>query len=94
MDKKTLEIQIKLLANQALSQVKEFSSDIKNAADKAKGFTVDAKSSLVMSIRNSMKEASMITCNLVKYHCNQTLMKYCIIITLLRMLLLSLASNI
>ena len=43
MDKKTLEIQIKLLANQALSQVKEFSSDIKNAADKAKGFTGDAK---------------------------------------------------
>ena len=43
MDKKTLEIQIKLLANQALSQVKEFSSDIKNAADKAKGFTGDVK---------------------------------------------------
>lgn len=43
MDKKTLEIQIKLLANQALSQVKEFSNDIKNAADKAKGFTGDAK---------------------------------------------------
>lgn len=43
MDKKTLEIQIKLLANQALSQVKEFGADIKNAADKAKGFTGDAK---------------------------------------------------
>ena len=43
MDKKTLEIKIKILANQALSQVKEFSSDIKNAADKAKGFTGDAK---------------------------------------------------
>lgn len=43
MDKKTLEIQIKLLANQALSQVKEFGDDIKNAADKAKGFTGDAK---------------------------------------------------
>ena len=43
MDKKTLEIRIKLLANQALSQVKEFGADIKNAADKAKGFTGDAK---------------------------------------------------
>lgn len=43
MDKKTLEIKIKLLANQALSQVKEFGADIKNAADKAKGFTGDAK---------------------------------------------------
>ena len=43
MDKKTLEIKIKLLANQALSQVKEFSNDIKNAADEAKGFTGDAK---------------------------------------------------
>lgn len=43
MDKKTLEIQIKLLANQALFQVKEFGADIKNAADKAKGFTGDAK---------------------------------------------------
>ena len=56
MDKKTLEIQIKLLANQALSQVKEFSSDIKNAADKAKGFTVDAKG-VSTSIKAMQKEA-------------------------------------
>lgn len=56
MDKKTLEIQIKLLANQALSQVKEFSSDIKNAADKAKGFTVDAKG-VSTSIKTMQKEA-------------------------------------
>ena len=56
MDKKTLEIRIKLLANQALSQVKEFSSDIKNAADKAKGFTVDAKG-VSTSIKTMQKEA-------------------------------------
>ena len=56
MDKKTLEIQIKILANQALSQVKEFSSDIKNAADKAKGFTVDAKG-VSTSIKTMQKEA-------------------------------------
>ena len=56
MDKKTLEIKIKLLANQALSQVKEFSSDIKNAADKAKGFTVDAKG-VSTSIKTMQKEA-------------------------------------
>lgn len=56
MDKKTLEIRIKLLANQALSQVKEFSSDIKNAADKAKGFTVDAKG-VSTSIKAMQKEA-------------------------------------
>ena len=56
MDKKTLEIKIKLLANQALSQVKEFSNDIKNAADKAKGFTVDAKG-VSTSIKAMQKEA-------------------------------------
>lgn len=56
MDKKTLEIQIKLLANQALSQVKEFSSDIKNAADKAKGFTGDAKG-VFTSIKAMQAEA-------------------------------------
>ena len=56
MDKKTLEIQIKLLANQALSQVKEFGADIKNAADKAKGFTVDAKG-VSTSIKAMQKEA-------------------------------------
>lgn len=56
MDKKTLEIQIKLLANQALSQVKEFSSDIKNAADKAKGFTGDAKG-VATSIKTMQAEA-------------------------------------
>lgn len=56
MDKKTLEIQIKLLANQALSQVKEFGADIKNAADKAKGFTGDAKG-VSTSIKTMQKEA-------------------------------------
>ena len=56
MDKKTLEIQIKLLANQALSQVKEFSSDIKNAADKAKGFTGDVKG-VSTSIKTMQAEA-------------------------------------
>ena len=56
MDKKTLEIQIKLLANQALSQVKEFGADIKNAADKAKGFTGDAKG-VSTSIKAMQKEA-------------------------------------
>lgn len=56
MDKKTLEIQIKLLANQALTQVKEFSNDIKNAADKAKGFTGDAKG-VATSIKNMQAEA-------------------------------------
>lgn len=56
MDKKTLEIQIKLLANQALTQVKEFSNDIKNAADKAKGFTGDAKG-VATSIKAMQDEA-------------------------------------
>lgn len=56
MDKKTLEIQIKLLANQALYQVKEFSNDIKNAADKAKGFTGDAKG-VATSIKTMQAEA-------------------------------------
>ena len=56
MDKKTLEIQIKLLANQALTQVKEFSNDIKNAADKAKGFTGDAKG-VATSIKTMQAEA-------------------------------------
>ena len=56
MDKKTLEIKIKLLANQALSQVKEFGADIKNAADKAKGFTGDAKG-VSTSIKTMQKEA-------------------------------------
>lgn len=56
MDKKTLEIQIKLLANQALTQVKEFSNDIKNAADKAKGFTGDAKG-VSTSIKTMQAEA-------------------------------------
>ena len=56
MDKKTLEIKIKLLANQALSQVKEFGADIKNAADKAKGFTGDAKG-VSTSIKTMQAEA-------------------------------------
>lgn len=56
MDKKTLEIQIKLLANQALFQVKEFGADIKNAADKAKGFTGDAKG-VSTSIKTMQAEA-------------------------------------
>ena len=56
MDRKTLEIKIKLLANQALSQVKEFGADIKNAADKAKGFTGDAKG-VSTSIKAMQKEA-------------------------------------
>lgn len=56
MDKKTLEIQIKLLANQALTQVKEFSNDIKNAADKAKDFTGDAKG-VATSIKTMQAEA-------------------------------------
>ena len=56
MDKKTLEIQIKILANQALTQVKEFSNDIKNAADKAKGFTGDAKG-VATSIKTMQAEA-------------------------------------
>ena len=56
MNRKTLEIKIKLLANQALSQVKEFGADIKNAADKAKGFTGDAKG-VSTSIKAMQKEA-------------------------------------
>ena len=56
MDKKTLEIRIKLLANQALSQVKEFGADIKTAADKAKGFTGDAKG-VSTSIKTMQAEA-------------------------------------
>ena len=64
MDKKTLEIQIKLLANQALSQVKEFGADIKNAADKAKGFTGDAKG--VSTIIKAMQAEAQRTANQLK----------------------------
>ena len=64
MDKKTLEIQIKLLANQALTQVKEFSRDIKNAADEAKGFTGDAKK-ISTSIK-AMQDEAQRTANQLK----------------------------
>ena len=64
MDKKTLEIQIKLLANKALQQVKEFGDDIKNTADKAKGFTGDA-TKIATSIK-SMQDAAKRTANQMK----------------------------
>ena len=64
MDKKTLEIQIKILANKALQQVKEFGEDIKNTADKAKGFTGDA-TKIATSIK-SMQDAAKRTANQMK----------------------------
>ena len=64
MDKKTLEIQIKILANKALQQVKEFGDDIKNTADKAKGFTGDA-TKVAASIK-SMQDAAKRTANQMK----------------------------
>ena len=64
MDKKTLEIQIKILANKALQQVKEFGDDIKNTADKAKGFTGDA-TKVAASIK-SMQDAAKRTANQLK----------------------------
>ena len=64
MDKKTLEIQIKILANKALQQVKEFGDDIKNTADKAKGFTGDA-TKIAASIK-SMQDAAKRTANQMK----------------------------
>lgn len=64
MDKKTLEIQIKILANKALQQVKEFGDDIKNTADKAKGFTGDA-TKIATSIK-SMQDAAKRTANQMK----------------------------
>lgn len=64
MDKKTLEIQIKILANKALQQVKEFGEDIKNTADKAKGFTGDA-TKIATSIK-SIQDAAKRTANQMK----------------------------
>lgn len=64
MDKKTLEIQIKILADKALQQVKEFGEDIKNTADKAKGFTGDA-TKIATSIK-SIQDAAKRTANQMK----------------------------
>ena len=43
MDKKTLEMQIKLLADEAVTQLKTFSEDIKKASAEAKSFTGNAE---------------------------------------------------
>ena len=43
MDKKTLELQIKIIAEQAVNKLKGFNNDIKDAAGKAKGFSDEAK---------------------------------------------------
>lgn len=56
-DQKTLELQIKLIAQQATSQLKLFATDVKNAAEKSKGFTGNANG-VATSIKAMQQEAS------------------------------------
>lgn len=55
-DKKTLELQIKLMAQQAADQIKAFSADIKAAAQNAKSFSGDAKA-VAATVGTMQKEA-------------------------------------
>lgn len=55
-DKKTLELQIKLLAQQAADQIKTFGNDLKIAAQNAKAFSGDAKA-VAANVASLQKEA-------------------------------------
>lgn len=55
-DKKTLELQIKFMAQQAADQIKAFSADIKAAAQNAKTFSGDAKA-VAATVGAMQKEA-------------------------------------
>ena len=55
-DKKTLELQIKLMAQQAADQIKAFASDIKAASQNAKSFSSDAKT-MAATVGSMQQEA-------------------------------------
>lgn len=55
-DKKTLELQIKLMAQQAADQIKAFASDIKAASQNAKSFSRDAKT-MAATVGSMQQEA-------------------------------------
>lgn len=55
-DKKTLELQIKLMAQQAADQIKTFGNDLKIAAQNAKAFSGDAKA-VAANVASLQKEA-------------------------------------
>lgn len=55
-DKKTLELQIKIMAQQAADQIKAFASDIKAASQNAKSFSSDAKT-MAASVGSMQQEA-------------------------------------
>ena len=55
-DKKTLELQIKLMAQQAANQIKTFGNDLKIAAQNAKAFSGDAKA-VAANVASLQKEA-------------------------------------
>ena len=55
-DKKTLELQIKLMAQQAADQIKAFASDIKAASQNAKSFSSDAKT-MTATVGSMQQEA-------------------------------------
>lgn len=55
-DRKTLELQIQLIADRASAQLKTFATDVKNAAENAKNFTGNSKS-VASSIKAMQEEA-------------------------------------
>lgn len=55
-DKKTLELQIKIMAQQAADQIKSFASDIKAASQNAKSFSSDAKT-MAATVGSMQQEA-------------------------------------
>lgn len=63
-DKKTLELQIKLMAQQAADQIKAFASDIKAASQNAKSFSSDAKT--VAATVGSMQQEAQRAANSFK----------------------------
>lgn len=56
MDKKSLELEIKLIAQKASYEIKTFATDVKNAATQAKGFSGNTKN-LAESVKNIQQEA-------------------------------------
>lgn len=55
-DKKTLELQIKLIAQQAAAQIKTFAQDVQTASKNAKSFSLDTKS-MTATVGAMQKEA-------------------------------------
>ena len=56
-DKKTLELQITAIADKASQDIKNLALDVKNASDKAKGFTDNSKA-VATSIKLLQEEAA------------------------------------